>query len=90
MLVGPRRTEPLLRPFPQLFPPLAPHHHTHPSRSPRATCIDIGPGHEVCPLPRLYALIESLYESVKAAWENLFERQYGFWRGLAAPFASTT
>jgi len=46
------------------------------------------PGHEVCPVPRVYALIESPYESVKAAWENLFERQYGFWRGMAAPFSA--
>ncbi len=30
----------------------------------------------------LYVLIESLYESVKGAWEDLFERRYGFWRGL--------
>jgi hypothetical protein len=30
----------------------------------------------------LYALLESLYEGVKAAWEDLFERRYGFWRGL--------
>ncbi len=30
----------------------------------------------------LYVLIESLYETVKGAWEDLFERRYGFWRGL--------
>ena len=30
----------------------------------------------------MYALLESLYESVKGAWEDLFERRYGFWRGL--------
>jgi hypothetical protein len=30
----------------------------------------------------LYALFESLYETVKGAWEDLFERRYGFWRGL--------
>ncbi len=30
----------------------------------------------------LYVLIESLYESAKGAWEDLFERRYGFWRGL--------
>ena len=30
----------------------------------------------------LYALLESLYETVKGAWEDLFERRYGFWRGL--------
>lgn len=30
----------------------------------------------------LYALIESLYENVKGAWEDLFERSYGFWRGI--------
>ena len=30
----------------------------------------------------LYALLESLFETVKGAWEDLFERRYGFWRGL--------
>jgi len=30
----------------------------------------------------LYALLESLFEIVKGAWEDLFERRYGFWRGL--------
>ena len=30
----------------------------------------------------MYALLESLYESVKDAWEDDFERPYGFWRGL--------
>ena len=30
----------------------------------------------------LYALLDSLYETVKGAWEDLFERRYGFWRGL--------
>lgn len=30
----------------------------------------------------LYALLASLYETVKGAWEDLFERRYGFWRGL--------
>jgi hypothetical protein len=30
----------------------------------------------------LYALLESLFETVKRAWEDLFERRYGFWRGI--------
>ena len=30
----------------------------------------------------LYALLESLHETVKGAWEDLFERRYGFRRGL--------
>ena len=30
----------------------------------------------------LYGLLESLYETVKGAWEERFERSYGFWRGL--------
>ncbi|MGH2362902.1 MAG: hypothetical protein ACRDGM_20430, partial [bacterium] len=30
----------------------------------------------------LYALLEALYESVKGSWEDLFERRYGFWRGI--------
>ena len=30
----------------------------------------------------LYSLLDSLYETVKGAWEDLFERRYGFWRGL--------
>jgi hypothetical protein len=30
----------------------------------------------------LYGLLESLYERVKGAWEERFERSYGFWRGL--------
>ncbi|HYN05476.1 MAG TPA: hypothetical protein VE359_23730 [Vicinamibacteria bacterium] len=30
----------------------------------------------------LYALLESSFETVKGAWEDLFERRYGFWRGL--------
>jgi len=30
----------------------------------------------------LYALVESLFETVKGAWEDLFERRYGFWRGI--------
>ncbi len=29
-----------------------------------------------------YGLLESLYERVKGAWEERFERSYGFWRGL--------
>jgi hypothetical protein len=30
----------------------------------------------------LYGLLESLYERVKGAWEERFERSYGFWRSL--------
>ena len=30
----------------------------------------------------LYGLLESLYERVKGAWEERFERSYGFWRVL--------
>jgi ribosomal protein S27E len=30
----------------------------------------------------LYGLLESLHERVKGAWEERFERSYGFWRGL--------
>jgi hypothetical protein len=30
----------------------------------------------------LYGLLESLYERVKGAWEERFERSHGFWRGL--------
>lgn len=29
----------------------------------------------------LYQLFDSHYETVKAVWEDRFERQYGFWRG---------
>ena len=29
----------------------------------------------------LYPLFDSHYETVKAVWEERFERQYGFWRG---------
>ena len=29
----------------------------------------------------LYQLFDSHYETVKAVWEERFERQYGFWRG---------
>ena len=30
----------------------------------------------------LYALLESLVKTVKGTREDLFERRYGFWRGL--------
>jgi hypothetical protein len=30
----------------------------------------------------LYFLVESLYEKVKAVWEQRFERSHGFWRGF--------
>ena len=30
----------------------------------------------------LYGLLDSLYDRVKGAWEERFERSYGFWRGL--------
>jgi len=30
----------------------------------------------------LYLLLDSLYEKVKAVWEDRFERRYGFWRGF--------
>ncbi len=30
----------------------------------------------------LYLLVESLYEKVKAMWDERFERSYGFWRGF--------
>ena len=30
----------------------------------------------------LYFLLESLYDDVKAVWEDKFERVYGFWRGF--------
>ena len=30
----------------------------------------------------LYFLVESLYEKVKAMWEEQFERSCGFWRGF--------
>ncbi len=30
----------------------------------------------------LYLLVESLYEKVKALWDERFERSYGFWRGF--------
>jgi len=30
----------------------------------------------------LYFLVESLYEKVKAMWEERFERSCGFWRGF--------
>jgi hypothetical protein len=30
----------------------------------------------------LYFLVESLYDKVKAVWEQRFERSYGFWRGF--------
>ena len=31
----------------------------------------------------LWGLLDTLYERVKGAWEERFERKYGFWRGLA-------
>jgi hypothetical protein len=31
----------------------------------------------------LWGLLDTLYERVKESWEERFERQYGFWRGLA-------
>jgi len=31
----------------------------------------------------LFRLLEALYDRVKLAWEDRFERRYGFWRGLA-------
>jgi hypothetical protein len=31
----------------------------------------------------LWGLLDTLYERVKGAWEERFERRYGFWRGLA-------
>jgi hypothetical protein len=31
----------------------------------------------------LWGLLDTLYERVKGQWEERFERQYGFWRGLA-------
>jgi hypothetical protein len=31
----------------------------------------------------LWGLLDTLYERVKGSWEERFERQYGFWRGLA-------
>ena len=34
------------------------------------------------PRPRSTPLLESLFETVKGAWEDLFERRYGFWRGI--------
>ena len=30
----------------------------------------------------LWGLLDTLYERVKGSWEERFERQYGFWRGL--------
>jgi hypothetical protein len=30
----------------------------------------------------LFVLLDCLHETVKGAWEDLFERRYGFWRGL--------
>ena len=30
----------------------------------------------------LYQLLDSYYETVKAVWEERFERRYGFWRGF--------
>ena len=34
----------------------------------------------------LFSLLDSLYDRVKGAWEERFERAYGFWRGLVAYF----
>jgi hypothetical protein len=31
----------------------------------------------------LYGLLDSLYDRVKSAWKERFERRYGFWRGRA-------
>lgn len=31
----------------------------------------------------LWGLLDTLYERVKGAWEERFERKYGYWRGLA-------
>jgi hypothetical protein len=31
----------------------------------------------------LWGLLDTLYERVKGAWEERYERKYGFWRGLA-------
>jgi len=30
----------------------------------------------------LHALLESLFETVKGVWEDLFAPRYGFWRGI--------
>jgi len=30
----------------------------------------------------IYLLVESLYDKVRAVWEDRFERAYGFWRGF--------
>ena len=30
----------------------------------------------------LYQLLESLFETVKGAWEDLFQTRYGFWRAI--------
>ena len=30
----------------------------------------------------LYQLLETYFEDVKAAWEERFEKKYGFWRGF--------
>ena len=56
-----------------------------------AAAPDIAPskgGHPSIYRPRnpresaLYQLMEAHYEDVKAAWENRFEKRYGFWRGF--------
>jgi hypothetical protein len=38
----------------------------------------------------LYGLLESLYERVKGAWEERFERSYGFWRGLVGEVVASS
>ena len=34
------------------------------------------------PSTPLYFLVDSLYEKVKAVWEEHFQHAYGFWRGF--------
>jgi hypothetical protein len=31
----------------------------------------------------LWGFLDTFYERVKGQWEERFEREYGFWRGLA-------
>jgi hypothetical protein len=76
----------------------APHHGWRPGHFPVVTCTEIGSAALGLPCPPLvdptvyrsrrpaqtplYVMLDSLFETVERAWEDLFERRYGFCRGL--------
>ena len=42
------------------------------------------------PSTPLYFLVDSLYEKVKAVWEERFQHAYGFWRGFLDDIVART